>query len=218
MPEFSKNPLLWLHHAIAPYSAEEKTGAVRDKWFQTLGTGYSDIQTTKPQTPGYGVTDSPVGLLAWIYEKMHDWTDAYPWTEDEGTTVTCRLTIICTNYNSVLTWVSIYWFSRSSPAASFRIYYEMVQLGQRNIALAPQKTPLGVSFFPQDIHHHPRDAVRTMGNIVFESEHTKGGHFAAYEEPELLANDLRRMFGKGGGAFGVVKGSNGYAAKLQTKL
>lgn len=77
-PELLKNPLIWLHHAITPYSAEEKAGAVRQAWFQNRGQGYSNIQSTKPQTPGYAVTDSSVGLLAWIYEKLHDWSDEYP--------------------------------------------------------------------------------------------------------------------------------------------
>jgi hypothetical protein len=65
------------------------------------------LSGTKPQTVGYALADSPVALLAWIYEKLHDWTDSYPWTDDE-----------------ILTWVSIYWFSRAGPAASIRIYYE----------------------------------------------------------------------------------------------
>ncbi|ORY18323.1 Alpha/Beta hydrolase protein [Clohesyomyces aquaticus] len=62
---------------------------------------------TSPQTIGYSVADSPAGLLAWIYEKLHDWADQYPWTKEE-----------------VCTWVSLYWFSRAGPAASVRIYYE----------------------------------------------------------------------------------------------
>lgn len=65
------------------------------------------IQATKPQTLAYGLHDSPVGLLAWIYEKLHDWTDNDPWTDDE-----------------VLTWVSIYQISTAGPGAALRIYYE----------------------------------------------------------------------------------------------
>lgn len=56
----------------------------------------------------------------------------------------------------------------------------------------------------------PRDFVRTLGNVVFEGEHSKGGHFAAHEQPELLAGDLKKMFGKGGVAFGAVKYATGY--------
>lgn len=125
--------------------------------------------------------------------------------------------MICINSFLVLTWISVYWFSRSSPAASLRIYYEVNRQGFGQAADA-QETPLGVSFFPKELSHPPRDFVRTMGNVVFEGQHTKGGHFAAHEQPEGLARDLRKMFGKGGGAFGVVKGSNGYASNSQSKL
>ena len=72
--------------------------------FHKEGTGYSAVHSTKPQTIGYSLSDSPVGLLAWIYEKLHDWTDDYEWRDDE-----------------VLTWVSIYWFSTAGPAASLRM-------------------------------------------------------------------------------------------------
>jgi hypothetical protein len=65
-------------------------------------------QSTKPQTLAYALNDSPVALLAWIYEKLHDWTDGYPWTEDE-----------------IFTWISIYQFSRMGPGAAHRIYYEV---------------------------------------------------------------------------------------------
>lgn len=66
-------------------------------------------QSTKPQTLAYALTDSPIALLAWIYEKLHDWTDSYPWTDDE-----------------IFTWISIYQFSRAGPGAAHQIYYEIV--------------------------------------------------------------------------------------------
>lgn len=65
-------------------------------------------QASKPQTLAYALNDSPVALLAWIYEKLHDWTDSYPWTDDE-----------------IFTWISIYQFSRAGPGAAHRIYYEV---------------------------------------------------------------------------------------------
>jgi hypothetical protein len=65
-------------------------------------------QATRPQTLAYALNDSPVALLAWIYEKLHDWTDSYPWTDDE-----------------IFTWISIYQFSRAGPGAAHRIYYEV---------------------------------------------------------------------------------------------
>jgi hypothetical protein len=85
-------------------------GLKRTQDLQENGMGYFQLQTTKPQTVAYFLADSPVGLLAWIYEKLHDWTDDYRWTDEE----------ICT-------WVTIYWFSRAGPAASVRIYYESMR-------------------------------------------------------------------------------------------
>ncbi|KAI9435081.1 Alpha/Beta hydrolase protein [Lactarius indigo] len=145
-----------------------------------------------PQTIGYSLADSPVGLLAWIYEKLVTWTDAYAWTDDE-----------------VLTWISVYWFSRAGPAASLRIYYELALTSEAFIF--PKTTvPVGLSFFPKDIVIFPKALLRSKARVVFESEHKVGGHFAAYEQPEALVGDLRKMFGRSGPAAGVVAGCNGY--------
>ncbi|EIM87325.1 epoxide hydrolase [Stereum hirsutum FP-91666 SS1] len=193
-PSLFSNPMSWLWHAIMPYSSRER--ASRARWDEHLKTGhaYTAIQSTKPQTLGYSLADSPVGLLAWIYEKLVGWTDAYDWDDDE-----------------VLTWVSIYWFSRAGPAASIRIYYEMEDLwGPGVIPINIKHVPIGISYFPQEGYLPPRSWVHTIGNVVFESEHEYGGHFASYENPEGLVDDLRKMFGKKGRAFGVVPGRIGY--------
>ncbi|TEB24606.1 alpha/beta-hydrolase, partial [Coprinellus micaceus] len=168
----------------------EKTGLERSKWFHDLGRGYSTQQRTQPQTLGYALADSPAGLLAWIYEKLVNWTDSYPWEDDE-----------------VLTWISIFWFSKAGPAASLRIYYEHRAVGWTYEA---PKIPTGFSYFPQELIRVPAKWLKA-DNLVFEAEHTAGGHFAAHEQPELLVGDLRKMFGKGGPAFGVVPGKGGYA-------
>jgi hypothetical protein len=150
------------------------------------------LQSTKPSTIGFALADSPVALLAWIYEKLHDWTDSYPWSDDE-----------------ILTWVAIYYFSRAGPAASARIYYEIQSHSKKQFSDRVYEyngaVKLGLSYFPQDIFVPPRTWGRTLGPVVFEAAHTEGGHFAAYERPELLAGDLRKMFGKGGGAYSVAE-------------
>ncbi|KAK8090240.1 microsomal epoxide hydrolase [Apiospora hydei] len=201
-PSFLSNPRLALQHAVTPYTKREKEGEARSAWFGKEGRGYNLEQSTKPQTLGYALADSPVALLAWIYEKLHDWTDAYPWTDDE-----------------VCTWVSIYWFSTAGPAASVRIYYETQHADAEAGGMTHEKmksyTPgvkLGFSHFPQDLVVLPSTWVRTQGEVVFEREHESGGHFAAYERPKELVSDVRDMFGKKGGAFGVVQGLNGYKA------
>ncbi|KIJ49132.1 hypothetical protein M422DRAFT_161534 [Sphaerobolus stellatus SS14] len=196
-PQFLKNPGLYLKDLVTPRTKFERKGLERVQWFRSGEMGYSAEQSTKPQTLGYGLTDSPVGLLAWIYEKLVNWTDNYPWTDDE-----------------VLTWVSIYWFSRQGPAASLRIYYEVAHTGEWN--LDSQKLDravlAGVSLFPKDIVVQPKTWMQTLANIVFIRKHDSGGHFAAYEKPNELAVDLRAMFGKMGPAYLVIQGQSGYKA------
>ncbi|KAI1194768.1 microsomal epoxide hydrolase [Nemania serpens] len=202
-PSFFTNPLLAIQHAIMPYSKREREGQKRTKWFDVEGRGYNYLQSTKPQTLGYSLTDSPVALLAWIYEKLHDWSDNYPWTDDE-----------------VCTWVSIYWFSTAGPTASTRIYYERQHSSsseQANRLRQPDPrayspgVKIGYSHFPMDLAILPSTWVRTLGAVVFERDHEDGGHFASWERPDEIVQDLRDMFGKGGGAFGCVKGATGYS-------
>ncbi|KAI0769369.1 alpha/beta-hydrolase [Trametes elegans] len=194
-PKLSKSPWLWLTDLVTPYSEREKEGWARTKEFRARGSGYSHEQATQPQTVGYSLGDSPVGLLGWIYEKLVRWTNGYRWEDDE-----------------VLEWVSVYWFSRAGPAASVRIYLEMTNRFERRAVDGIEWTsiPLGFSLFAKELNQVPRKWLRTLGNVVFESEHEHGGHFAAHEEPEALASDIRRMFGKGGPGFGVVPGKDGY--------
>lgn len=193
-PRWTRNPILALQHMITPYTEREKRGKVSSQRFSVEGSGYMAQQMTSPQTLGYSLADSPVGLLAWIYEKLHVWTDAYPWTDEE----------ICT-------WISIYWFSTAGPAASLRIYREFFKSDRSEVMgsyIPTVKT--GISYFPEEISSHPKTWMKACAPVVFQSEHDTGGHFAAYEQPDLLAEDLRRMFGKGGGAYGVVSEKDGY--------
>ncbi|KAJ7246803.1 Alpha/Beta hydrolase protein [Mycena haematopus] len=209
-PKFSWNPLhllslIWLLLPLLWLPAAEKAGLQRAQEVERTGMGYFAEQSTKPQTLGYALADSPAGLLAWIYEKLVAWTDRYPWDDDE-----------------VLTWISLYWFSRAGPAASLRIYYEVVAEG--GVVPAPYGAhptiPFGISYFPGElVGGLPRSWARRTGNVVFSAEHELGGHFAAHEVPELLVGDLQRMFGRGGPAYGVVTGCDGYwEMKMKTDL
>ncbi|KAH7913935.1 Alpha/Beta hydrolase protein [Hygrophoropsis aurantiaca] len=193
-PAFTKAPFSFMSFLVTPFTAEEKAGLARTAWFRSKGRGYFAEQSTQPQTLGYGLADSPVGLLAWIYEKLVVWTDSYPWTDDE-----------------VLTWISIYLFSRAGPAASLRIYYELGGNSSSSISSVGPTIPMGVSSFPKELLVVPIAWVRSAFNVVFESKHKSGGHFAAHEKPDELVGDLRKMFGKGGKAFGVVPGKTGFA-------
>jgi len=193
---YLKNPILAFQHDFFPQSEREANGVKRTKWFVEEGSGYNLLQRTKPQTIGYSLTDSPVALLAWIYEKLHDWSDEYPWTDDE----------ICT-------WLNIYWFSTAGPAASVRIYYETTHASNRGRDTSRERLKLwipdvkiGLSHFPNDISVLHHTWTRVLGDVVFQKEHKRGGHFAAYEKPDEIVCDLREMFGKDGGACGVIEG------------
>ncbi|KAJ7600260.1 Alpha/Beta hydrolase protein [Mycena floridula] len=192
-PTFISQPLTFLSLLISPPKKTDPRFA-RGQWFRTQGNGYFALQSTQPQTLGYSLADSPVGLLAWIYEKLVNWTDEYPWDDDE-----------------VLTWISIYYFSRAGPAASVRIYYEITQHGERNFKWTSKTTiPVGASIFPKELFYAPLSLVKSYRGLVFHAQHEKGGHFAAHEVPEVLVEDLRKMFGKKGPAYGVVPKKTGY--------
>ncbi|KAI9064689.1 alpha/beta-hydrolase [Trametes sanguinea] len=194
-PTFFSHPIVFLDMLTIPFNKSVKAGLEHSQVWRKSGHGYFAMQSTKPQTLGYSLADSPVGLLAWIYEKLVGWTDSYPWTDDE-----------------VIEWISVYWFSRAGPAAAGRIYYEMTGGGKHDTFEGVKWTsvPLGVSYFPRELVRLPKSWAHTLGKYVFESEHDKGGHFAAFEQPEKLAGDLRKMYGKGGPAYGVVPGKPGY--------
>ncbi|GLB38195.1 putative epoxide hydrolase [Lyophyllum shimeji] len=157
-----------------------------------MGVGYYIEQSTRqPQTLLYGLADPPIGLLAWTRSSSNGRT-GIPWDDDE-----------------VLTWISIYYFSRAGPTASLRIYYENQQATRGRSAYSEEETttvPAGHSHFPKELVHWYKTKY-----LVFSSEHERGEHFAAYEQPQELVDDLRKMFGKDGGALGVAKDKNGYA-------
>ncbi|MBM2614259.1 epoxide hydrolase [Actinoplanes sp. LDG1-06] len=145
------------------------------QWLEAEG-GYSHEQSTKPLTLAQGLTDSPSGLLAWIVEKYRTWSDDYGKFDDDF----------------LLTQASLYWFT-GSISTSFRPYYE------REHGLVPPvgrvEVPTAVAFFPADIKGiQPRSWVERACNVTRYTLMPRGGHFAAYEETELLAADLVAFF------------------------
>lgn len=197
-----KSPILFLKSLLTiPFSRKDLAKLAVSKNYATEGNGYMAQQGSRPQTLGYSLHDSPVGLLAWIYEKLHSWTDSYSWTEDE-----------------VLTWVSIYLFSRAGPAASTRIYYEFNNAppGPGNLSsqeVASCYSPdvkFAIAHFPREILAFPMLWCRSIGDVVRESEFDKGGHFAAWEVPDVLAADIQGFLGKEGQAYGIVSGADRY--------
>ncbi|KIW79306.1 hypothetical protein Z517_05918 [Fonsecaea pedrosoi CBS 271.37] len=174
-------------------SEQEQMGLDRSQKFFSEGMAYALMHAQRPQTIAYSMVDSPIGLLAWIYEKLHAWTDAYPWTDDE-----------------ILTWVCTYYFSTAGPHAPAQWYHENYYSECVSTVTKYIDVKLGVSRFPLEIVQMPRLWAHTLGPIVFERNYDAGGHFAAWERPQALVDDLREMFGKNGGAFGCVVGKSGY--------
>lgn len=131
-----------------------------------------------------------------MWDKLVDWSDNYPFTEDD-----------------VCLWVSIYVFSRAGPDASTFFYYEALHDPVEIPVPVIQgyiDVPLGIADFPVEIANMPQSWRHTMGPIVFQKLYEKGGHFAGWERPSDIADGLSEMFGKGGGAYGVVSGKDGY--------
>ncbi|KAF2084427.1 alpha/beta-hydrolase [Saccharata proteae CBS 121410] len=203
-PKLTQNPLLALQYLLTPYSAADKAGFERTNWFLKEGSGYRFLQSTKPQTLGYALADSPVALLAWVYEKLHDWTDGYAWTDDE-----------------ILTWISVYWFSAAGPAASVRIYYEVahhstdVIPSRDRLSQYIPNVKLGLGYFPKEISVLPKVWGKALGPVVYISDNPSGGHFAAWEKPEVIGRDLQKMFGRDGPCYKAVEGRSGYEPRAK---
>jgi hypothetical protein len=83
-PSLLKTPLAYAQYLLSSWGNVERARRARTTWFDEEGFGYNLQQGTRPQTLGYALADSPVGLLGWIYEKLIEWSDNYPWTDDEG--------------------------------------------------------------------------------------------------------------------------------------
>ena len=149
-------------------------------WWDAEG-GYSHEQTTKPQTLGYGLNDSPVGLAAWIIEKFRTWSDCAGDVESVFTR------------DQLLTNIMLYWVTQTAPSSA-RLYYES---RQRPLSLSRSnrvEPPVAVAVFPKEIAMPPRALAERGLNIARWTEMPRGGHFAAMEQPELLAKDLREFF------------------------
>ena len=140
---------------------------------------YQQIQGTKPQTLGYGLTDSPAGLAAWIVEKFRAWCDCDGDVEKKFTK------------DELLTNVSLYWFTNTATSSA-RIYYES-RVAPGNAERV--SVPTACALFPKEITVPPRRWVEARYNLVQWTVMPRGGHFAAMEEPELLVEDVRKFFG-----------------------
>ena len=148
------------------------------------GFAYSAIQGTKPQTLGYGLNDSPAGLAGWIVEKFQSWCDC---SGDPETIFT---------KDELLTNIMLYWVTGTATSAA-RLYYESSNQAAAGLIVMPEgriEVPTGVALFPQELILPPRAWVERQFNLTHWSEMPRGGHFAAFEQPELLVEDLRTFY------------------------
>ncbi|MNB71772.1 Fluoroacetate dehalogenase [compost metagenome] len=147
------------------------------EWIAQEG-GYMSLQSTRPQTLAYGLTDSPAGLAGWIIEKYRSWSDCQGNLQDRF------------SEDELITHIMLYWVT-STMGSSTRMYYE------NSHSLPPLgyiEVPTGIALFPADILLPPKEwAVRNL-NVTRWTSLPRGGHFTAMEEPELLAQDIRAFY------------------------
>jgi len=167
-------------------SEAERDFLDRRQEFQRLGGGYMHIQGTKPWTAAVALNDSPVGLAAWIVEKMQGWSDC-------GGDVERRF-----SKDEILTNVMLYWVTQSI-GTSFLGYRDLIKPQAGTSPHIPNEASsrgaaAGFAIFPKDIANAPREWAERFYDVRHWSEMPSGGHFAAWEEPTLLAEDLREFF------------------------
>ena len=166
-----------------PLSAEEKTDLAAMARFARDESGYALLQGTRPQTLGVALNDSPAGLLAWILEKFHAWSDG-----DRPLEQTFDRDLLLTN-------VSIYWLTRTATSSA-RLYRECRERGLWEETPDYVAVPTGVARYPgETVLRYPRPWVEAQYNVTHWSVLPRGGHFAAMEQPELFARDVATFFG-----------------------
>ena len=148
-------------------------------WGATEGA-YAAMHRTKPQTAAFGLTDSPAGLAAWIVEKLQSWSDCRGDVESRFTE------------DEILTNVTIYWLT-ATIGSSMRMYRANAAIPPAQLARRVE-VPSGFAIFQGDVVRPPRAWLERTANVVRVTEPARGGHFAAFEEPELYAQELREFF------------------------
>lgn len=157
---------------------DEERALATLKEFRRWDSGYAKQQSTRPQTLGYGLVDSPAGQLAWIVEKFRSWMDC----DGDPTYVLTR--------DEILDNVMLYWLP-ATAASSARLYWE--SLG--DIDPRPVEVPTGYSRFPKELLLASRRwAATRYPNITFWNELERGGHFPAWEDPVTFVDEVRSFF------------------------
>jgi pimeloyl-ACP methyl ester carboxylesterase len=157
---------------------EERRALEAMERYQRSEMGYAMIQATRPQTLGYALADSPVGQAMWIYEKFQTWTDCDGTPENVLTR------------DEMLDDIMLYWLTNSATSSA-RLYWESFFRLPRVVV----DLPVGFSLFPKELFVSPRHwAAEKFTDIRYWNELPRGGHFAAFEQPELFVQELRACF------------------------
>lgn len=165
--------------APAGLSVEEKSAYDKLSAFYMTGSGYSAMMATRPQTVGYGLSDSPVGLAAWMYDKFAAWT--YSGGEPER---------VLTK-DEMLDDITLYWVTNTA-VSSARLYWEN---NANNFNAVSVSIPAAITVFPGEIYQAPLSwAERSYHKLIYFNKARKGGHFAAWEVPDIFTNELRAAF------------------------
>ena len=169
-----------LEGTAKPSAAEQKFLADAARWYEENGA-YAHVQATRPQTAAYGLNDSPAGLAAWILEKFRNWSD-------------CDGDLYASfSPDELLSNVTLYWMTQTIHS-SFRLYYENRRAPLHLEKEAFVHIPCAIAHFPKEILFPPREWVERGYNVQRWTEMPRGGQFAAAEQPELLAEDIRAFF------------------------
>lgn len=166
-----------LEDPVAMLDDEERAAYRETSEFYETGFGYHEIQSTRPQSLAYGLTDSPAGLAGWIVEKFRAWSDGDDVDEAIGR-------------DRLLDNVGVYWLTETINS-SMRLYYETdIE------ATVPESVdvPVGHARYPAEIIKTPRSWAEEFYNVVRWSELPEGGHFAAMEVPDLFVDEVRSFF------------------------
>jgi pimeloyl-ACP methyl ester carboxylesterase len=165
------------------FSDVEKAAFASLEYFYRKGFGYAEMMNTRPQTLGYSLADSPVGMLAFFYDKFTEWTFSKGMPENSLTR------------DEILDDVTLYWLTNTGTSSS-RSYWDAAQGGGGPFnAFDITEVPVAVTIFPGEIYRAPKTwGEQSFKKLIYWNEVDKGGHFAAWEEPELFSAELRAAF------------------------
>ena len=169
--------------APSSFTDAERTAYAGLQYFYGKGFGYAEMMNTRPQTLGYALADSPVGMLAFFYDKFSEWT--YSDRQPEKSL----------SRDDMLDDVTLYWLTNTGTSSS-RSYWDAAQGGGGPFnAIEITKVPVAVTIFPGEIYRAPKSwAERSFKKLIYWNEVDRGGHFAAWEEPQLFAQEIRAAF------------------------